>query len=157
MKEATRDAEAFYNSLREHDRTFVRGTVERLKIEGFDVYATGSSLERKNYGDVDILITPTKGMTHADSLSGLERVTHGVRGIKVINKISSPLSINAYDAARLFNSLEGNPTYMDSPVKKRVEIAPIPYQKSGVKTVASIDIVLTDAPFSLFGVKSVRL
>lgn len=152
-EEATKDAEAFYNSLREHDRIFVRETVERLKIEGFDVYATGSSLERKDYGDVDILITPVKGMTRADSLSSLEKATQGVRGIRIRDKTQYSLSLDV--AADVDESKF--PTYMSSPVNKRIKITPAPDQPSEVKTVASIDIVLTNAPFSLIGAKSVRL
>ncbi len=61
--------------------------VEDLKKSGFDVYATGSSLERKTYNDVDLVVVPHQHVTHNDALGMLDHIIeqHGgkERSLKV--------------------------------------------------------------------------
>ncbi len=68
------ETESFYANLRQEDRERVRLTVDGLKTRGFGVYATGSSLERADYRDVDLLAEPQKGMTEGDVHAGLDSV-----------------------------------------------------------------------------------
>ncbi len=48
----------FYRNLRTEDRPTVERVVESLHEHGFEVYATGSSLERRDYGDIDLVLSP---------------------------------------------------------------------------------------------------
>ncbi len=48
----------FYRHLRTRDRPTVERVVESLHEHGFDVYATGSSLERRNYSSIDLVVLP---------------------------------------------------------------------------------------------------
>ena len=69
----------FYDNLRPEDRERVRLTVDELKARGFEVYAAGSSLERANYNDVDLVAKPQKGMTEGDAKAGLDAVVEGLK------------------------------------------------------------------------------
>ena len=68
------DTKKFYESLRPEDRERVRLTVDELKAKGFEVYVAGSSLERADYNDIDIVAKPQEGMTESDARAGLDVV-----------------------------------------------------------------------------------
>ena len=67
----------FYENLR-NDREKVQTLAEELKAGGFEVYATGSSLERHDYNDIDLVIKPEEGMTHGDIESQLEKAIESI-------------------------------------------------------------------------------
>lgn len=113
-EETNNQVDKFYNFLREKDREFVQATVGRLKEEGFDVYVTGSSLKGKNYRDIDLVITPREGMTHNDSLNGLERAIQGIDGVNIIDRTKDP----AYSDSLL--PFPNKPMYVGSEVESRV-------------------------------------
>lgn len=73
--------EQFYDNLREQDRSHVKTVVEVLKKSGFDVYAAGSSLERKDYNDVDLVVVPHQPINYADARGMLDQIIeqHGGR------------------------------------------------------------------------------
>ncbi len=140
-------AEKFYNSLREKDKEFVRETVNKLKKEGFDVYVAGSSLERKNYADIDIVIAPSEGMSREDALGGLERTTYSIPRVNIVDMTQDRKHYK--DADFLPRDPDG-PRYMGSIVAARHVLSEFLNKKPanpGTKT--SIDMVLTYNPFEV--------
>lgn len=73
------DTKKFYEGLRPEDREKVRLTVDELKERGFDVYVAGSSLERADYNDIDLVAKPQEGMTEGDARAGLDAVVEGLK------------------------------------------------------------------------------
>lgn len=73
------DTKKFYDGLRPEDKERVRLTVDELKARGFEVYVAGSSLERADYNDVDIVAKPQEGMTEGDARAGLDAVVEGLK------------------------------------------------------------------------------
>ena len=73
------DTKKFYEGLRPEDRERVRLTVDELKARGFEVYVAGSSLERADYNDIDIVAKPQEGMTEDDARAGLDAVVEGLK------------------------------------------------------------------------------
>jgi len=71
--------EEFYDSLRPEDQKRVRLTVDELKAKGFQVFATGSSLERADYNDVDLVAKPQEGMTEGDTRACLDTVVESLK------------------------------------------------------------------------------
>lgn len=73
------DSKQFYELLRKEDRENVRNVVEELKQAGFEVYVAGSSLEREDYNDVDLVVKPGKDMTQGDVEGQLEHLLNASR------------------------------------------------------------------------------
>lgn len=69
----------FYDGLGLEDRERVRLTVEELKVRGFEVYVAGSSLERANYNDIDLVAKPQEGMAEGDARAGLDAVVTSLK------------------------------------------------------------------------------
>ena len=76
--------EEFYDNLRSEDRENVMSVIQALQ-RNFEVYATGSALQRPDYGDVDLVAKPRDG-THAPALKVklLENTLRGVDGARVV-------------------------------------------------------------------------
>ncbi|MCG2719304.1 MAG: hypothetical protein L6266_00995 [Nanoarchaeota archaeon] len=70
----------FYEGLRPEDRERVRLTVDKLKARGFEVYVAGSSLERVDYNDIDLVAKPREGMTKIDAVLSLDNVVESLKG-----------------------------------------------------------------------------
>ncbi len=86
----------FYEGLRPEDRERVRLTVEELKVKGFEVYVAGSSLERADYNDVDLVAKPQEGMTEGDARAGLDAV---------VETLKARGASEAVDYTRIFTEL----------------------------------------------------
>ena len=76
--------EEFYDNLRSEDRENVRNVVQALR-QNFVIYATGSALQKPDYGDVDLVAKARDG-THVPALKMklLENTLRGVDGARVV-------------------------------------------------------------------------
>ena len=94
------DTKRFYESLRPEDRERVRLTVNELKARGFEVYVAGSSLERVDYNDIDLVAKPQEGMTEGDARVSLDAVVTSLkeRGANEQFDFTGPFSESVSDS-----------------------------------------------------------
>ena len=132
----------FYENLRPEDRERVRLTVNELKVRGFEVYVAGSSLERADYNDIDIVAKPKEGMTQGDARAGLDAVINGLKArgasestdytrilIELVpdshqyiqSKVAFRESLNFRND--LQNILDNEKTYVESKITERREVS----------------------------------
>ena len=158
----------YYNSLRSLDGRRVKMVVDKLKDSGFDVYATGSSLDRTDYRDIDLVVTTPDSSDDNTSIGLLEKVLGDISGIKVMSEDDKTfIELGQY---LKFKSEEL--TYSGSPIIQKEEVEFVDrfplttraqYSSSdiltrknlqyrqeliGLNMPTNIDIVLTPTPFS---------
>lgn len=119
------DTKTFYDNLREEDRERVRLTVEEFKAKGFEVYVAGSSLERKNYNDIDLVVKPRNTGHDLDArLGSVIETLKQKGGNEVPNVRIKPDSISLGPSFEDFRrSLLGDiPTYCGSTLVDRTVV-----------------------------------
>ena len=124
------ESNEFYERLKPEDARAVSEVAKALKVFGFDVYATGSSLQRKDYNDVDLVAVPA-----SRSVVGSE--LNLARAVELAN--SSPE--NKGRPYSEYPQEQGPPFYSLSGVESRHMI----HSSESV----TLDVVVTTKPFEL--------
>lgn len=152
------EPQQFYDNLRPEDQHNVKFAVDQLKAQGFEVYATGSSLKRKDYHDVDIVAKPAEGMTRNDINASLDAIVTELEHIGGRDATLSPFvqdiildgsryvgsdyterrQVNFKNPANVLQASTGPQTYSGSLVAEQMFI-----EQGGTK----IDIVISYDPF----------
>ena len=89
------NADKFYAELRPGDKEKLTRLVEGMKNLGFIVYAVGSSLERNDYKDIDLVVTPGSIQTHNTSDFEFGRLEFYLRSLEVGDITHEPLNVSA--------------------------------------------------------------
>jgi len=142
----------FYQGLRNNDGRRVVELVQQLKEQQFKVYATGSSLSRPDYKDVDLvlvadvrlqtcLVSPqelTGELRRRLDLAIYSTLERAVDNEKIIGNVSDNDGSARVEALSNFYALRKSGTYAHSGVSERRKI-----EFRGT----TIDMTLTETPF----------
>ena len=131
----------FYERLKSLHVGDTKRIVGKLKEAGFDVYATGSSLDSDNYNDIDLLVTPSGEVSEEGTADYKLRLSlilfeHGCQEILDTRRYCRSDISTRFKQVELLGSTE----YLGSVVSKR-------FKPRSFK--APLDVSLSFEPFKL--------